>query len=516
MFAQKIAGRLTKLSPWHILWMGVIVSAGTTEIIVSLMSVYFWGRVTTDYLISGAVTAFIISLFVLSIIIYFISQLRKSEEKLKYSLYYDALTDLPNRSLFLDRINASIARAYRQKGYMFAVLVMGLDRFKIINDSYGHTIGDRLLIEVAKRLKNGLRPYDTVARLRGDTFAVLLANVNSIGNVIRTVERLHNGIKLSIRIDEHEVYTTASIGITGGKAGYEKPEDILREADTAMYKAKALGRAHYMIFDETMHIYAASRLQLENGLRSAVEKNEFILNYQPIVVCETSEIVGFEALLRWKFPEKGLVSPNEFIPLAEETGLIIPIGRWVLREAGRQMQAWHEQFPGKSHLTISVNISRKQFTPDLIETIKQILNETHLNPDSLRLEITESVIMDDPETAANIFSQLKALDIKVQMDDFGTGYSSLGYLYMFPIDALKIDRSFVKAMCNNESTIELVKTIISMANNMKMDVIAEGVETIEQLEELRKLKCDYYQGYWFSKPLGKEDAEKLLEEQGMS
>lgn len=512
MLAQKIVNRLIKLNPRHILWIGIIVSIGITEIIVSIMSVYFWGRVTYDYLISGAVTAFIVSLSLLSFVIYFVTRLRESEEKLRHSVCYDALTDLPNRSLFLDRINASIALAYRQKGYMFAVLLLGLDRFKNINDSHGYTTGDQLLIEVAERLKNHVRPFDTAARLGGDMFAILLTNVRNIGDLIRTTERFHNEIKLPIKINDHEVYTTASIGITIGKTGYEKPEDILREADTAMYKAKALGRACYVIFDETMHVQATSHLQLETGLRSAVEKNEFLLNYQPIVLSDTNEIVGFEALLRWKFPEKGLISPNEFIPLAEETGLIIPIGKWVLQEACRQMHAWHEQFPEKSHLTISVNISMKQFTPGLIETIKQILNETGLNPRSLKLEITESVIINNPETAANVFSQLKDLNIKVQMDDFGTGYSSLGYLYIFPLDALKIDRSFVHVMCNNESTMEIVKTIISMAHNMKMDVIAEGVETVEQLEELRKLKCDYYQGYWFSRPLGKEEAEKLLEE----
>ncbi|MBI4684553.1 MAG: bifunctional diguanylate cyclase/phosphodiesterase [Nitrospirae bacterium] len=513
MHVQKIINRLTGLNLRHIVLIGVIVSLGITEIIVSVMSIYFRGRITYDYLITGGIAAFIVSLFVLSITVYFIAKLR---EKLRHLTCYDALTDLPNRALFLDSIKASIARVYRQKGCMFAVLLLELDRFKNINDSHGYTTGDQLLIEVAERLKNHVRPFDTAARLGGDVFAILLANIKNIGDVIRATERLHNEVKLPVKIYNHEVYTTASIGITVGKTGFEKPEDILREADTAMHKAKALGRACYVIFDETMHAQATSHLQLENGLQSAVEKNEFLLNYQPIVLSDTNEIVGFEALLRWKFPEKGLLSPKEFIPLAEETGLIIPIGRWVLREACMQMQAWHSQFPEKSHLTISVNISIRQFTPDLVDTIKETLKETGLSPNSLKLEITESVIMNNPETATNIFSQLKDLDIKVQMDDFGTGYSSLGYLYIFPLDALKIDRSFIKSMCHNESTMEVVKTIISMAHNMKMEVIAEGVETISQLEELRKLKCDFYQGYWFSKPLGKEDAEVLLEEQGMS
>lgn len=433
------------------------------------------------------------------------------DEKLKRFVFYDILTELPNRAFFLDRLKASIARADRQKGYMFVVLVLNLDRFKNINDSLGHTAGDQLLIDVAARLKKHIRPYDTAARLGGNEFAILLADVKNIRDVISATERLHNKIKLPIKINNHVVHITASIGITVSKTGYKKPEDILRDAYTAMYKAKELGRACYVIFDEIMHAQATSYLQLENGLRQAVEKNQFLLNYQPIILSDTNEIVGFEALIRWKCPGRDLVYPNEFIPAAEESGLIIPIGKWVLREACRQMHAWHELFPAHSHLTISVNISIKQFTPDFAETIKQILNETGLNPISLKLEITERVIMNNPEIAAKVFSELKDLNIKVQMDDFGTGYSSLGYLYIVPIDALKIDRSFIQFMCTNETAMDIVKTIISMARHMKMEVIAEGVETVEQLEELRKLKCNYYQGYWFSKPLGRKEAEALLD-----
>lgn len=514
MPAQKIIRRVIELNPWLIVWIGVIVSVGITEIIVSMLSILFWERITHDYLISGAVAAFIVSLLILSVIVSFINHLRESEEKLRYAVCYDALTDLPNRALFLEQLEAAIARAYRQKDYIFAVISLGLDNFKNINDSLGHSAGDQMLIEVAERLKSHVRPFDTVARFGGDLFAILLDNVKNAGDMICIVERLHNEVRLTMNINNYEVYTTASIGITVGKTGHEKPEDILREADTAMYKAKALGKATYVIFDETMHAQATSHLQLENGLRSAVENNEFFLNYQPIVLSDTNGIVGFEALLRWKHPHRIQVSPNEFIPVAEATGLIIPIGKWVLREACRQMQAWREQFPEKGPLTISVNVSNRQFTSDLVETIKQILNETGLNPSSLKLEITESAIMNNPEAVVNVFSQLKDLGIDIQMDDFGTGYSSLSYLYIFPLDALKIDRSFVWAMCNNESTMEIVKTIISMAHNMKMEVIAEGVETVEQLEELRKLKCDYYQGYWFSKPLAAGEAETLLKKHG--
>lgn len=451
-------------------------------------------------------------------------QLEQKVKMLKHVAYYDELTDLPNRALFVDQLRASIARANREKDYMFAVLFFDLDRFKNINNSLGHMAGDQLLVEVAARLKKSLRPYDTVARFEetdddtvarfgGDEFGVLLSNIRNIGDVVRIAERLHNEMKRPLRIYDQDVYTTASIGITVSKTGYEKPEDILRDADTAMYKAKSLGRACYVIFDEIMHAQAMSYLQLENSLRQAVEKDEFFLNYQPIVISDTNKIAGFEALLRWKCPERGLVSPGEFISVAEETGLIIPIGRWVLREACGQMHAWHQKFPACWPFTISVNISIRQFTPDLVETIKQILNESGLNPDNLKLEITESVIMNNPEMAADIFSQLKDLNTKVQIDDFGTGYSSLSYIGQFPFDSLKIDRSFVKTMFDNERAMEIVKTIISMAHNMKIEVIAEGVEMVEQLEELRKLKCDYYQGYLFSRPLNREDLEALLKEQ---
>jgi len=433
------------------------------------------------------------------------------DEKLRHAAYYDSLTNLPNRALFLSQLKASIANANRQKDYMFAVLFFDLDRFKNINDSLGHMIGDQLLVEVAGRLRECLRPYDTVARFGGDEFGILLTNIKNVWDVVHATERLHNRLKLPVKINSHEVYTTASIGITIGKIEYERPEDILRDADTAMYKAKALGRDCYVIFDDTMHAQAAAHLQMENNLRRAIEREEFLLHYQPIVLSEKNEIVGFEALLRWNHPEKGLIFPHEFISVAEETGLIITIGRWIVHEACRQMHLWHEQFPEKRYLTISVNISIKQFTPELVTTIEQALLETGMSPSRLQLEITESVIMKNPELAAEVFSQLKKLDIKVEMDDFGTGYSSLGYLHQFSFDALKIDQSFVQAMCDNEWAMEIVKTIVSMAHYMKMKVIAEGVETIEQVEELRKLKCEYFQGYWFSRPLDKKLAEALLE-----
>ena len=451
-------------------------------------------------------------------------QLQQQVEMLEHFAFYDELTGLPNRASFIDGLRASIIQTTRQKDYMFAVLFLDLDRFKNINDSLGHMAGDLLLKEVAARIKRSLRAYDTatlltgnndeaVARFGGDEFGVLLSDIKSVMDVVRVAERLHNEIKNPIKIYDRDVYSTVSIGITVGKAGCERPEDILRDADTAMYKAKSLGRGGYVIFDEAMHAQATSYLQMENSLRRIVEKNECVLHYQPVLISDANKIVGFEALLRWEWPEKGLVFPQEFISVAEETGLIVPIGIWVVREACRQMRQWHQTFPEYDHLTISVNISNRQFTPDLIESIKQVMNETGLNPGNLKLEITESVIMNNIEIAADIFSQLKNLNVKVQIDDFGTGYSSLSYLGLFAFDALKIDKSFVKAMFDNKWAMEIVKTIISMAHNLNMEVIAEGVETVEQLEELRALKCDYFQGYWFSKPLDSREVEALLEKQ---
>ncbi|MEW6584503.1 MAG: EAL domain-containing protein [Nitrospirota bacterium] len=445
---------------------------------------------------------------------------RMFEERLRHCVSYDMLTGLPNRALFLEQVSASMSRAERQADYKFAVIVFDVDRFRNIIDSLGHIAGDQLLIEVAGRLKKHLRSYDTVARIEydaaarlgGDVFTVLLSDIKHIKNVISATERLHNLMKLPVKIDNHVVNITTSIGIAVTKPEYEKPEDILRDADTAMNQAKQLGRARYVIFDEIMRAHAASYLQMETSLRQAIEKNQFLLHYQPVVLSETDKIVGFEALLRWQSPERGgVVPPSEIIPIAEETGLIIPIGRWALHEACKQMHAWHKAFPDFSHLTISVNISVKQYTPDLVKTIAQILKETGFDPAYLKLEITESVVLNNPEPAIKIFSELRDQQIKVQMDDFGTGYSSLGYLPRFPFDALKIHKSFIQSMCENERAMEIVKTIITLAHNLKMELIAEGVETVEQLDELKRLKCKYYQGYLFSKPLGRQEAEALIE-----
>ena len=357
-----------------------------------------------------------------------------------------------------------------------------------------------------------LRKVDTVARLGGDEFAILLDGVSSFDDAIYVAERIQEGLTHPFNLNGHEVFTTASIGIAFSTTGYLRPEDILRDADTAMYRAKEGGRARHEVFDRAMHARAVELLKLENDLRRAVERQEFVVFYQPIVALATRYIVGFEALVRWHHPERGLVAPFEFIPIAEETGLIIPLGALVLREACQQMRAWQEQFPRTEPLTISVNLSGKQFTQaDLVERIKQVLRETGLPPASLKLEITESVVMENAERGAHMLTQLKALGVQLSIDDFGTGYSSLSYLHRFPIDILKIDRSFVSRMVVDRESAGIVETILALTEKLGKVAVAEGVETTEQWQQLCALQCQYGQGYLFHPPADRQTATALLE-----
>jgi diguanylate cyclase (GGDEF)-like protein/PAS domain S-box-containing protein len=435
---------------------------------------------------------------------------KQAEEQLMYDALHDALTRLPNRTLLMDRLRHAIQLAKRTEEFLFAVLFLDVDRFKVINDSLGHMIGDQLLIAIAQRLSECLRPADTVARLGGDEFVILLEDIKDVNQVTAIAERIQQALTQPFTLEGHEVFTTVSIGIALSVVGYTLPEDLLRDADIAMYRAKAQGRARYEIFDTGMYTYAVALLQLETDLRWAVDREEFELHYQPIVALKNNRISGFEALVRWRHPTRGMVSPAEFISSAEETGLIIPLGKWVLREACRQMQVWHTQFPQLLPLSISVNISSKQFTPDLIEQIRQILEETGLSPKCLKLEITESILMENTESASTMLTQIQALGIQLSMDDFGTGYSSLSYLHRFPIDTLKIDRSFINKIDIDGEQLAIVRTIITLAWNLGMDVVAEGVETQKQLAQLRALQCEYGQGYFFSKPLLGEAAAQLL------
>ncbi|MCC5635087.1 EAL domain-containing protein [Nostoc sp. CHAB 5844] len=452
---------------------------------------------------------------------YDITERKRVEEQLLHNAFHDALTGLPNRALFIERLKYALQQAKRQKNYLFAVLFIDLDRFKVINDSLGHVIGDQFLLTIASRLGVCIRSSDTSARFGGDEFTILLEPIQNVSDVIKIAERIQQELVLPIELDGHEVFTTASIGIAlSSTVDYDQPEDLLRDADTAMYRAKALGRARYELFNWDMYASALARLQLETDLRHAIERQEFRVYYQPIVSLTSGSILGFEALLRWQHPERGLLNPTDFIPLAEETGLIVEIGYWVLHEACRQMQTWRLSVDAERlvarHRTnslekISVNLSVKQFShPDLTERIGQILHTTGLDPSRLILEITESAIIENSDEATLTLSQLRNLGIELAIDDFGTGYSSLGRLYSLPISVLKIDQSFVRPMNTDNKNLEIIEIIVTLADKLGMAVNAEGVETQEQLELLKRLNCEYAQGYFFSKPLDSSTATGLI------
>jgi diguanylate cyclase (GGDEF)-like protein/PAS domain S-box-containing protein len=434
----------------------------------------------------------------------------------------DPLTGLPNRLLFIDRVGRLIKHTKRHKDQLFAVLFLDLDGFKMINDSMGHQIGDQLLLGVASRLEKCLRSSDTVARLGetftvarlgGDEFTVLLDDIKDPSDAKRAADRMMKALAPPFILGGKEVFTSVSIGIALSNSAYEQPEDILRDADTAMYRAKSQGKARYEVFDADMRASVMARLQLENDLRHALERGEFRNFYQPIVALVSGEIAGFEALLRWQHPTRGLLAPIEFIPVAEETGLIRELGWWNLREACRQISEWRAGVDAHSHLTMSVNLSAKQFLqPNLVEDIRKLLVELALPPKALKLEITESTVMADPTAAVEMLQQIKSLGIHLAIDDFGTGYSSLSYLHRFPLDTLKIDRSFISGMGDDGEGMEIARTILPMANNLQLDVVAEGVETIQQVAFLKKLQCKYGQGYYFSRPLSAEGTTALLAE----
>ncbi len=455
---------------------------------------------------------------------YDITQRKLAQQQLIHDTFHDSLTGLSNRALFINQLEQAIEQVGRHPDYLLALLFLDLDRFKVVNDSLGHSLGDQLLIALAHKLKACLNPTDLLARLGGDEFAILLRGIKDISDATRMADQIHLALTSPFRIDSHEVFTTASIGIALSSTEYDQAEHLLRDADIAMYQAKEQGKARYAIFDRGMHDHALSRMQLETGLRQALERQEFQVYYQPIVSLPSGKISGFEALVRWQHPERGMVSPAEFIPVAEDTGLIVLLGEWVLRQACCQMRIWQDKLISKgqavseraeasslSPLTISVNLSVKQFgQPNFIEQIDSILNETALATDSLKLEITESALIDNTEAAADLLSQLKARKIQLSIDDFGTGYSSLSYLHRFPLDTLKIDRSFINLLGKANQKVEIVQAIATLAHTLGMDVVAEGVETAQQLELLRAMQCEYGQGYFFSQPLDARAAEALI------
>ncbi len=440
-----------------------------------------------------------------------ITDRKQAEERLLHDAFHDALTGLPNRALFIDHLKLTIAQSKRNKSRKFAVHFLDLDRFKVINDSLGHIIGDQLLVGIARRLELCLRAGDTVARVGGDEFTILLDDLVDDSEAEFIAERIQQEVGTPFFLGGREVFTTVSIGIAPSSRGYDQPDEMLRDADTAMYRAKSLGKARHEVFDEEMHALAVNQLQLETDLRRAQERNEFIIEYQPIVSLTDFRVSGFEALVRWQHPDRGLVSPIDFIPAAEEGGQILQIGQWVMRQACLDMRAWQEQFPADPPLFVTVNLSAKQFAqPDLIEQVKESLELSQLDPNCLKLEITESVVMDDIEKGTAMLFQLRALGVRLSIDDFGTGYSSLSYLHRFPIDTLKIDRSFVTRIVNDKENIEIVRTILMLAENLGMDVVAEGVETQEQMALLRQLNCQSGQGYFFSKPMRVHEAKKII------
>ncbi|MBS1828299.1 MAG: EAL domain-containing protein [Acidobacteria bacterium] len=433
---------------------------------------------------------------------------------------HDSLTGLANRLFFLERAGLCLERARRVPQSSFAILFLDLDRFKLINDTMGHLAGDRVLVDVAARLSASLQgeqtnsqahhPF-TVARFGGDEFAILLEELPQPDDAPAVAQRLLQSLELPFHLNGRDVYSTASIGIAIWNPAYASVEDLLRDSDTAMYAAKARGGAGFMVFDEALRQRAATRLEIETGLRQAIERHELAVYYQAKINLQSGALVGFEALLRWRHPTLGLVSPADFITIAEETGLIIPIGEWAIREACRQMVAWQTLFPRVPALAISVNLSVRQFRqPDLPAKIAAILAESGLSPRHLQLEITESILMDEPETAIVTTRKLKDLGVGIKLDDFGTGYSSLSYLCRMPIDTLKIDRSFILRMRDNNTDLEIVRTVIALARTLGMEVVAEGVECQDQVSQLRSLGCQFGQGYYFGRPIAAREISHLL------
>ena len=437
-----------------------------------------------------------------------ITERKVLEERLAHQALHDPLTDLPNRTLFTDRLRQALARTKRREQSL-AVMFMDLDNFKVINDSLGHKMGDRLLVAATKRIQAVLRPEDTVARLGGDEFVFLLEDTD-LDSAIQVAERILEKLRAPFSLGGRELFVTASIGVTVGDGSGKRAPDLLRDADLAMYRAKHAGKARYAVFEETMNARALDRLEFEHGLRRAVERNEFVVHYQPKVSLATGKIFGFEALARWEHPEHGLLLPEQFVPVAEETGLIVPIGEAVLEEACRQAKEWRERWPSDP-LVMCVNLSARQFRePGLTESVARVIEESKLESSSLFLEVTESTAMRDALATAATLEELQDLGVRTILDDFGTGYSSLSYLERFPVDYIKIDRSFVGGLGQYPGAEMLVAAMISLANALGLKVIAEGVETEEQFERLRSMGCDLAQGYLFSEPLTAKGVADLL------
>lgn len=433
------------------------------------------------------------------------------EAQLRHRAFYDELTGLANRALFVNRLEQAVIRLERNASNQCAVLFLDLDRFKVINDSLGHTIGDQLLTALAGRLEACIRRCDTLARLGGDEFAILLEEIDSLEDATAVCDRIHTSLKTPFKLSTYEVFANISIGVVCSSVGYEKSSDLLRNADTALYRAKAQGGACHTVFDQTMHQRAVALWQMATQAQFAVEREELKLRYQPVIDIDCNQVVAVEALIRWHHPQHGSISPGEFIPVMEETGVITIIGRWVLKEACQQVYQWQQQL--NKTIKLNVNISARQLTQnDLVEQVKAILEETQFPAENLRLEITETAIMQNSVEALGVLKALRSLNVGLCIDDFGIGYSSLSRLQQLPIDILKIDRSFVQNIGDRGENTEIVRTIIDLAESLEMGIVAEGVETKTQLEGLRTLGCRHIQGFYFAKPMTPEETLRFIKQ----
>jgi diguanylate cyclase (GGDEF)-like protein/PAS domain S-box-containing protein len=457
-----------------------------------------------------------------------ITERKRAEEMLVHNALHDTLTNLPNRTLFLDRVRHVLTLFQRHQSYKFAVLFIDLDEFKVFNDSLGHAAGDALLIQIARRLSGSIRGVDTIsrsvltqdtssvtsepslARMGGDEFTILLEGLKDCGDAIRVAERIQERLAIPFVVEGHELVANASIGIAFCATSYINSEDLVRDAEIAMYRAKRNGKARCQVFDNAMHASAVKRLRLETDLRRALELGEFRVHYQPIVSLHTGTITGFEALTRWQRPE-GILAPIEFIAVAEEIGLIIPMNRQLLREACQHLRSWQSEFPSCPPLTMSVNITSREFAqPDLASEIRKALEETGVDPGCVQLEIVERIAMGDAEKSGHVLSRLKALGVRLSIDDFGTGYSSLSRLHRIPVDTLKIDRAFISSINSDPESREIVRIIIMLAHNLGLKVVAEGTETQEHINLLKQLNCEMAQGYFFSRPADDQAMLRLL------
>lgn len=440
-----------------------------------------------------------------------IIQHKQTQDKLRYQAFHDVLTDLPNRTLFFSLLKEAIHCQKNSPQYQYGILFLDCDRFKLVNDSFGHRIGDQLLVAFTQRLKQMIPAVATMARLGGDEFTILLENFGQDRELIDVAAKINDGLKKPFYINDYEIYLNTSIGIVVGNSSYEEPETLLRDADIAMYQAKESGKACYQVFTPEMYVQTLQRLELEQDLRKALNHEEFTLVYQPIVDLKNSRLIGFEALVRWQHPKKGIISPLAFIPVAEDTGLILPLGAWVLRRACQTLRSWQQQLVSENRpippVRMSVNLAAQQLNQEnLIHQVDAILQETGLESRYLKLELTESAIIENSRAVSVFLDDLCQRSIEVSIDDFGTGYSSLSYLHRFPVNTLKIDRTFVNYLNAPGGESRLVDTIVTLAHHLDMNVIAEGVETGLQKETLETMGCEYGQGYLFAKPLSEEEA----------